>query len=422
VLTILFVSFLVLLLLGIPIAFAMGASAAIAMLSAPSLLVMVPQKTFTALDSFSLSAVPLFIFAGEVMNRTGITRRIVAFANALVGHLRGGLCHASAVAGMIFAGVSGSATADAAAIATTTVPEMEKEGYDRDVAVSVVATAGTIGPIIPPSITMVIYSAITGLSIGQLFLAGIIPGIMFGLSAMVVSYYFAWVRGYVPRGRFSLCNVARHAKDALLSLGAPMVILTGIVGGAFTHTEAGAIAAAYALFVGAVYRELSVRMLYDALLASGRNSAVILIIISLASAFGWVLASEQFPLVVQGFLIGLTENAHLMFLFIIFTLLVIGVFLEGLAAMAIMVPILTPVAASFGYDPVHFALVVLLCLAIGSLTPPVGIVLYTVCGVTGTPPGRVGWTIWVYVLGMLAVTLLIAFVPALATYLPSIFY
>ncbi len=421
-LVLLIIAFILLLVIGVPIAVAMGMGAVIAMMSSPHLLIMVPQKMFTTLDSFSLTAVPLFLFAGELMNCTGITRRIVAFAKSIVGHLRGGLCHASTLAGMLFAGVSGSATADAAAIASTAVPAMEDEGYGRDVAVSVVAAAGTMGPIIPPSITMVIYSSITGLSIGALFLAGIVPGVLFGASQMAVSHFIARKRGYEPTGEFQFSNVWKYGKDAALSLGAPVVILLGIVGGAFTPTEAGAVAAAYALFVGIVNRELTLRKLYLAMLNSGLYSSVVLIVIGSASIFGWILATEQLPMHVQGFLIGLTDNRHVMFLLIVISLLLIGMIMEGLAAMVILVPILTPVAANFGYDPIHFALVILLCLGIGTLTPPVGIVLYTVCAVSGTPPSAVGRTIWIYVLGMLMVTLLVTFVPLLATFLPGVFY
>ena len=227
----LIICFVILLAIGVPIAFALGAGSFFTLLAQGTPLVILPQKVFSALNSFSLIAVPLFLFAGEMMNASGITNRIIRFASSLVGHIRGGLCHASVVAGMVFAGVSGSANADTAALASVIVPAMKEEGYDEDVSVSVVAAAGTMGPIIPPSIPMVIYSSITGLSIGKLFAAGVIPGILFGLSMMFVSYIYAVKRRYVKRTRASIKEIWHAFKKAFLSLLAPLIILGGIIGG-----------------------------------------------------------------------------------------------------------------------------------------------------------------------------------------------
>jgi len=419
-LIILFISFGALIVLGLPIGFAMGISSLFALLSAPSVpLLIIPQRILIALDSFPLLAVPLFILTGELMNTGGITRRIIDLANTLVGHFRGGLSHVNVLASMLFAGVSGSATADAAGIGAVLIPAMIKEGYDEDLSISVTAASATIGPIIPPSVTMVIYSSITGLSIGKLFLAGVIPGILFGLSQIIVGYGYAVRRNYPRSRRVPLRTVWDKFRLAFFPLLTPVIILWGIVGGVFTATEAGSVAVFYALILSLVYREISIRTLYRALLRTGCNTAMVLIIIGCASIFGWILATEQLPMVVVGLLTSLTSNPTLIILLIIAALLVIGTVVEGLAALIILVPVLTPLAATFGYDPIHFALVIVLLLSIGSITPPVGILLFVTCGVAGLPLKVVGATIWVFVLGMIGIVLLVTFFPPLATYLPN---
>jgi len=408
--------------IGLPIVFAMILSSlSVLTISSPSFLFVIPQRLLFSLDSYSLLAVPLFLLAGEVMNIGGITRRIIVFADSLVGHIKGGMCHVNIVISMVFAGVSGSSTADAAAVSSVMVPAMLEQGYDEDIAVSVTAASSTIGPIIPPSIPLIIYSSITGLSIGRLFLAGIIPGILFGLSMMVVSYIYAIKRGYPSGRRRTLKEISKNLVSVLPALAAPLVILIGIVGGIFTATEAGGVAVLYSLIVGLFYGELSLEKLRQVLIKTGKNTAIILIIIAASSVLGWILAVNQFPVMLTDFLTGISSNAHVIVFIIIAILLIVGLFIEGLAAMTILVPVLAPIIVLLGYDPIQFAMVFLLCMSIGAITPPVGLLLFVTCGVTNIPLKNVKHTIWVFALGMLVITIMIALFPPLSTFVPTFF-
>lgn len=413
--------FLFLIIIGLPIAFGMLVSSlGVLTLSGPSFIFVIPQRILFALDSYSLLAVPLFLFAGEVMNAGGITQRIIKFSNSLVGHIKGGMCHVNIVISMVFAGVSGSSTADAAAVSSVLVPSMIKEGYDEDITISVTSASSTIGPIIPPSIPLILYGSLTGLSVGRLFLAGIIPGLLFGLSMMLVSFILSIKRGYPKRKREKITIIIKNFIYVTPALLAPVIILGGIVGGVFTATEAGAVAVFYSLLVSMFYRELSLGKLKLALLKTGKNTSVVLILIACASVLGWIMAINQFPIHISNFLTGLSSNPYIVVFVIIFILLIVGLFIEGLAALTILAPVLSPIVVSLGYDPIQFAMVFLLCISIGAITPPVGILLFTTCGVTNIPLKRVGKTIWFFVLGMLAVTLIIAFFDPLSTYLPSL--
>ena len=418
---ILLVIFLILIALGTPISFAMLISAAITLLVNGGFpMDVLVQRVVFSLDSMSLLAVPLFLFAGELMNAGGITKRIMDFCSAVVGHIKGGLCHVSVLACMIFAGVSGSSNADTAAVSSIAVPAMRDEGYDDDVAVSVVACGGTIGPIIPPSIPLIIFGSITSISVGRLLLAGMIPGIIFGLALMGVSSIYAHKRNYPTRPRAKLVDIWKAFRKSILALFAPVVILGGIVSGVFTATEAGAIAAVYCLIVSAIYKELSLKKIKEAILNTARSSASVLIIIAAGTLFGWILAIAQFPSAVAAFIGNLTSNSTVIIMIFIGMMLVIGLFIEGLAAMAILVPVFMPIITSIGYDPVQFGILFLLCISIGAITPPVGMVLFTACGVTNTPLKRVGKTIYIFAFGMLIATLLIAFIPQLSLFVPNL--
>jgi tripartite ATP-independent transporter DctM subunit len=417
----LLISFAVFLLLGVPVAFAMGLSALTALLLAGQIsLMLIPQRLVVALDSFSLMAVPLFILAGQLMNTGGITVRIIRFSEILVGHIRGGLSHVNVMASMIFSGVSGSATADAAGIGAVLIPSMVKKGYDEDWAVSITASSSTIGPIIPPSILMVIYGSMTRLSIGKLFLSGLIPGLLVGLSLMVMGYILAVRRKQSSQPRSSLAEAWRAFKDAFLPLLAPVIILVGITGGIFTATEAGVIAAVYALFLGVLYKEITLANLGKTLLTAAYNTTVILLIIACASSFGWILAREQFPMLMVNLLTTLSADPTVALILIIILMLIVGLFIEGLAALMIFVPVLVPVAQSFGFDPIFFALIMVLCIQIGAVTPPVGMLLFVSCSAGGVPLKRVGNLIWFFILGLLGVLALVVIFPALVTYLPGL--
>ena len=411
--------FFVFLFLGMPVSFCMLFAGIIAIIGIGDIsLLMVPQKLFLSLNSFPMMAVPFFILAGQIMNTGGITKRLVNLSKALIGHFRGGLAQVNILTSMLFAGISGSASADAAAIGAVLIPTMVEDGYDRPFSVGVTASSACIGPIIPPSIVMVIYGSLTNLSIAALFLAGMIPGILIGLMLMVVVFIYARKRGYRSHAKASFIIVLRSFKEAFWALLAPFIIIGGILSGAFTATEAGVVACVYSFIVGKfIYKELSLMQIKEVVLASAITTSVAMIIISGASIFGWVLAYEQFSSALVAGLLKISSNPMVIYLLLVALLLLIGLCIEGLAAMIIFIPVLTPVATQMGYDPIHFALIVIITILIGTVTPPVGLQLYIACAVAGIPVSRA--TIWAFVAAMVAVLLILLFVPSLVTFIPN---
>lgn len=418
-------SFIILLLIGTPIAFSLGISGVIGFLVYdPGLLHLIPQRMYAGVDTFPLMAVPFFILAGELMGTSGILARLVRFADTLVGHIRGGLAHVNILASMIFAGISGSAIADASALGSTLIPAMEKAGYSRRFASAVTAASAVIGPIIPPSIPMIIYAFVVGqVSIGGLFLAGIIPGLLMGLGMMAIVYVIARKRGYATtRRRASLREIAKAFVEAIWALLMPVIILGGILGGIFTATEAAAVAVAYAIFVGSVItRDLRWRHVAHALSRCVTVSAVVFLVVATSSIVSWLLTANLLPVTLASTLRGITSDpAVFLFLAIVFIILV-GCVLDNIAAMIMIAPILTPTAEQYGIDPLHFGMVFVLSSVIGMLTPPVGAVLFTVCGVAKVPMEEVvkeslpllGW--------LFVVLLAITYMPPLALALPHLF-
>lgn len=418
-------SFIFLLLIGTPIAFSLGISGVIGFLVYdPGLLHLIPQRMYAGVDTFPLMAVPFFILAGELMGTSGILARLVRFADTLVGHIRGGLAHVNILASMIFAGISGSAIADASALGSTLIPAMEKAGYSRRFASAVTAASAVIGPIIPPSIPMIIYAFVVGqVSIGGLFLAGIIPGLLMGLGMMAIVYVIARKRGYATtRRRASLREIAKAFVEAIWALLMPVIILGGILGGIFTATEAAAVAVAYAIFVGSVItRDLRWRHVAHALSRCVTVSAVVFLVVATSSIVSWLLTANLLPVTLASTLRGITSDpAVFLFLAIVF-LILIGCVLDNIAAMIMIAPILTPTAEQYGIDPLHFGMVFVLSSVIGMLTPPVGAVLFTVCGVAKVPMEEVvkeslpllGW--------LFVVLLAITYMPPLALALPHLF-
>ena len=418
-LEVLLISFVVLMALGLPVCFSLALSSVLALLVGDIPITLLAQRMVTGLDSFPLMAVPLFILAGELMNASGTTQRTINLAQVLVGHIRGGLSHVNVVSSIIFAGVSGSAAADAAGLGAVLIPAMVRQGYDEDWAVGVTSASATIGPVLPPSILMIIYASMTQLSVGKLFLAGIIPGLMIGMALLVIGYVLALRRHMVPQARASAAQIWSAYKQAWAFLLAPLIILVGITSGIFTATEAGAVAVGYILLLGFAYRELTWAKLKHAIFRSALSTATLLFIIAAANVFTWILAREQFPRMLANLLQAISTNPQVTLLMVIIFLLLIGLFIESLAAMMIVIPVTAPIALAVGLDPIHFALVQILCLLIGALTPPVGVLLFVSCSVSGIPLRKVTRLIWVFVAGMLAVTLLVAYVPALATFLPQ---
>lgn len=420
--SLLLVSFLVLLFLGMPVAFAMAISGVLAVLTLGDVsLMLVPQRMALSLNSFPLLAVPFFILAGELMNVGGITRRLVSFAQSLVGHFRGGLGHVTVVAEMFLSGVSGSASADAVAIGTVMIPAMVRAGYPAPFAAGLVASAATLGPIIPPSIVMVIYGAMTGVSVGAMFLGGFIPGVLVGLGLMVIVWWYARRYGWRREARVPGREVLRRFVDAFWALFAPVIIVGGILSGIFTATEAGVVACLYSIVVGVfLYRELTLGQLWEILLNSAITTSVPMIILAGASIFGWVLARQQFAHHMVGFVTDLTSSPLVAYFIIMAILLFIGLFVEALAAILIFVPVLLPIGQHYGFDPVHFALVIIIAMLIGTVTPPVGLQLYIASAISRVPVPKV--VVWPFVGAMTVVLILIVLVPATVTWIPSFFF
>ena len=364
--------------MGVPITFSLGVVSLLGLILAKVPLLLVVQRLWTAVDTFSLVAVPLFILAGDLMSQGGISRRLVEFAQALVGHFTSGLAMVAVVACMFFAAVSGSAIADAAAIGGILIPTMIANRYPPPFTASLVAAAGTIGPIIPPSIPMVLYGAMTNTSIAMLFAGGFLPGVLMGVGLMLYSYHVGKQRGYVGRAtRASLREIARGFMNALLALLMPVIIIGGIISGVFTPTESGVVAVVYALILGMfVYRELTwrdvTRLLYECGLLTGK----ILFILGTASIFSWLLTVEGIPQQVTATIAGLNAGWVAMLFLINLILLFVGTFIDTISALVIFTPLLLPLAMSVGVDPIHFGIIIAVNLTIGMITPPVGVVLF----------------------------------------------
>ncbi len=423
-LAILFGLVTVLMFAGMPVALSMGLSAlVVVLLKGETNPLVMAQRMFVGVDSLPLLAIPYFILAGALMEEGGISQRLVRFAATVIGHIRGGLGMVAVVASMIFAGISGSAAADTSAIGSIMMPAMIRRGYKRGFVVVLQASAGTIGPIIPPSILMIIYGSMTGLSIGELFLAGFIPGVLVGLSLMGLTYYYALRDGYEGEPRATWRQTAAATGEALPAMALPVFIIGGILGGIFTATEAGVVAVIYALIVGFfVYRELKLKELPRILASAAMTSFGLLFIVANAAMFGWVLAREEFPRRTVGFLTSLTTDPNVILVLIILFLLLVGCFVETISAMIILVPMLFATGAAYHFHPIHFAMVIVILLLIGTITPPVGILLYLAAAMTKTPISETLKYIFPFVIAMLLVVILVAWVPQVSLFVPNLFF
>jgi tripartite ATP-independent transporter DctM subunit len=423
-LTILAVTFVISVVIGVPIAFGLGLAAVVGILAWGKVaLSLVPQRMFTGVDSFVFMAIPFFILAGELMTTSGILDRLLKFADALVGHIRGGLAHVNIVGSMVFAGISGSAVADAAALGSVLIPTMEKE-YDIEFGSGVCAGASTIGPIIPPSIPMVIYSlAAGGVSIAGLFLAGVIPGILMGLGMMAIAYVIARRRGYPVRPRLSSWReVLVSTWQAIPALIMPVIIVGGILGGVFTPTEAAAVAVAYALVVGFwVTRELKWRDIPQALVKSAVTTSVVFMLIATANIVSWLLTTQQVAHLMGEFLRAVAPSPWMFLLMVNIFLLIVGCLLDLSAAMIMFVPILAPIAMSYGLSPLHFGFIVVMNLVIGLLTPPVGVCLFVASGIARISMERLVRAVWPFLLWQIVVLAVVTYVPAVSMAIPRFF-
>ncbi|MHA7878586.1 MAG: TRAP transporter large permease [Saccharospirillum sp.] len=416
--------FIVLMIIGTPIGVALGLAGVIGILDTGgiSFSAMAPTKVFHGLNVFPFLAMPFFILAGEIMNQTGITSRLMAFAQSLVGHYRGGLAHSNMVASVFFSGITGAATADAAAFGRTLVPEMVKQGYTRPYACAVTAAGSIIGPTIPPSGLMVVYGSLMGVSIGGLFATGILPGLMICIICMVIIAATA-KKKRLPKSESkpSLMQILLYFKGSVLALLMPIIILGGIVFGIVTPTEAASIAVAYALFIGGVvYRNLNMRILFRLLIRTAQISAVIYLIIGAASIFGWWLSFNQIPQAIATYISAISSNPNITLLAIIGFLLLVGMIMDINAMLIILAPLLVPLTAQLGMDPLHAGIIFILALNISLMTPPIGACLFVLSSVTGERLEKISVELMPFLVGQLVLLLFFAFFPEVTLFIPRL--
>ena len=423
---VLFLSLLVLLVMNVPIAICLGLASMIVMMfldGTPPLSLMA-RSVVTGADSFPLIAVPLFVLAGDLMQHGGMSRRLVAFAYALVGHIKAGLAYVNVLACMFFAAISGSAPATVAAIGSNLIPEMKKVGYPRPFSSALTASAGMIGVMIPPSIPFIIYGVTAETSIGELFMAGVVPGILFGLTFMVLSRLLLRRNAQLmtTSETFSPGKVWKTFRESVWALIVPIIILGGIYGGIFTPTEAGAIAVVYACFVGLfVYRDIRFRDLPSILAGSALTSGTILVLVIMATTFGRLITLERIPVMLAEWLTTVSDSPIVILLLINLFLLLVGMFMETISSIIILTPILLPVALAVGVDPILFGVILTVNLAIGFCTPPLGVNLFVASGISGVSIERITQAILPFFAVMIIILLIVTFVPAVSLSLPALF-
>ena len=413
----------ILLIIGVPVALSLAVSSLVFILfegRIPEIVLI--HRMINGVDSFPLIAIPFFIMAGSMMNAVGITDRIFDFAKALVGWLPGGLGHVNISASVIFAGMSGAAVADAGGLGIIEIKAMKDAGYDTDFSVGVTAASSTIGPIIPPSLPMVVFGVLASTSIGKLFAAGLIPGLVMALALMGMVAWFSLKRGYSKDTSFSLANMGRTSLRAVLSLMTPVIIVGGILGGIFTPTEAAIAAVAYATCLGIYYRSLTWKKVIAVTFETMETTAVILFIVAGASIFAWILTSYRVADNFAASLLAVTTNKYMVLLVITGIVLMVGCFMETIASITILVPVLLPVVTKIGIDPTHFGVFMILNLMIGLLTPPVGMVLYVLSRVSGISFEQAMKATAPFLVVLVAVLLLLTFVPGFSLWLPGVLY
>ena len=418
----LLVLLIVLIFASVPLFLSIGVSTLAAFVQSDMPLFMIAQKMFDGINAYVLLAVPLFMLAGSIMDQGGMSKRLVDFSEALVGHWRGGLAMTSILSSMLFAGVSGSAAADTAAVGSVLIPSMKDKGYDKNFAAAVVATGGSIGVIIPPSIPMIIYAFIANISVGKLFLAGVFPGILIGISLMLLVHFMSRkLHDHSNRHAFSIDRVWQTFRRAAWALGIPFIVVGGILGGFFTATESAAVAVIYALLVSLiVYRSLTWRKLYQAAVSAIQTSAIILVIISIATVFSWYLSMNNVQETLSHLFFILGHNPIAVLIVINLFLLVMGTFVETTASLILFVPVVAPILSTIGIDPLTAGVMIVTNLAIGMLTPPLGICLIVSGSIAKSSVLDISRAILPFLLLMIVDLALIAFVPYLTTYLPSL--
>lgn len=416
-----FIIFFILLFIGAPIAYALGISSLFYLMTSDTPLIFLAQKMYAGIDSFTLLCIPGFMLSGALMNTGGITKRIYRFCNSLVGHIRGSLAMINVLDSMFFAGISGTAIADVCSLGSMIIPAMVEEGYEDDFSVALTASTSVMGPIIPPSVPMVIAGSAVTISVGKMFAGGIVPGLMLGISFMIVTYYIANKHNYPKHRKYSLKEILAITKDTIWALLMPVILMVGISGGFFTPTEAAIVTVLYSLVVGVgIYRELNIKRIISVTAENMHNAASILILIGLANVFGAILTNERIPQMIAQSILMISDNYYVVILIINIILLITGMFMESLAAILILFPVLLPVATSVGMDPIHFGVMSVLNLMIGMVTPPVGMCLASAAQIGKVPLKRAILANMPFLIAMLIVLTLVSYVPFTATFLPSL--
>jgi C4-dicarboxylate transporter DctM subunit len=421
---ILMASLFVLLVSGFPIAFALGLSSAITVLALGNLpLTLLPQRMFTSVDSSSFLAVPLFIIAGEVMSKGSVAKKIFDFANSLVGHIPGGLGHVNVLGSVFFAGMSGSAAADAAGLGALEIEAMTQAGFDRDFSCAMTAASACIGPIIPPSILMIIYGMLTEASVTQLFLGGIIPGLLMAIGLMIYAFIQSKRKNYPRQPWPSFKIVWRELRKSFFALITPFIIMGGIVGGVFTPTEAAVMAVFYTLFVSFfIHRDMKLCELPQVFLRAAVTCSTVMLIVACASLFAWLVTMFRLPNSMHAFLIQYISSPYILLLMINIVLLIAGMFENGSGALVMFVPVFYPLIVSYGIDPVHFGVMCVFNLVIGGLTPPVGIVLFITATVGKIPIERLVKALLIPIAILVAVLMIVTYIPSVVLFVPSLLY
>ncbi|KOY82312.1 TRAP transporter large permease [Lysinibacillus macroides] len=421
--TIALISFAILLLLGIPIAYVLGMTTIIYIFATDNLglVLTVPQRLYSGMENYGLLAIPLFMLAGELMNSGGITKRLVNVAKTFFGHYRGGLAYVNVIANTMLAAIIGSATAQIAMMSRTMVPEMEKAGYSKPFSTATTAAAGLLGPIIPPSMMFIIYGVGSGASIGDMFMAGVIPGLLLSSSFICIIAVIGMKTQWPVQKKAPFKEMISSLIKVLPALSVPIIIIAGILSGVFTATEAAAIACVVAIIVGAlIYRELKISSIPGVLVQTVITTAVITILIAMANIFGWMLSFEQVPQQIAAWMVSLSDSPIVFLLLVNIFLLLVGMFMDGIAALIILVPIFMPLLPMYNVDPIHFGIIICINLTIGLLTPPVGSGLFIASSITKVSIGELVKSLWPFLTIALIVLLLLTYIPALSLWLPGL--
>lgn len=416
-----FLALVVMMLLGVPVAFSLGIASAGYMAATGTSLAMVVQRMVNGANSFAMLAIPFFFMAGELMNISGVTDKIIKLAKVLVGHMKGGLAQVNIVASVFFAGISGSATADTAALGSALIPAMVKEDYDLDFSAAITVASSCVGPIIPPSITLVLYGILTRTDVGRLLIAGIVPGLVVAVTQMIYTHFHAVKMDYPSFPRATFKEMGHAVTHGLSALMMPIIIIGGTMSGVFTPTESAAIAVLYGVIIGFfVYKNITLSTFFKSLKKVGVSSMNNMLILAAASCFSWVLTMSKAPALLVKLMLGISSNKTVLTLLILALLIVIGFFMQASQALVVLAPILLPVAKAVGIDPVHFGLIMVVTLTFGGCTPPVGSMLFVVNSITKMGFARLTKAMLPLYLPLIIAIMLITFVPQLSLFLPNL--